>query len=116
MLCRCRVDVNPNVGMAFQFRWQCEELIRASSAYIGVHECVNFFHTWEKVPIKCRKKDCPACMTLDWQPSTKLWKMNKFVVDCDECKGQDLSSIYASSQKKASALLLTRPSRLLLQF
>lgn len=86
--------------MALQFRWQCEQLIRAYTAYEGVQNGVNISQSFEKVCMKCRRKECTSTFVFDWQPRTGLWKLNKFIEHSDGCGGQRVGTDEDTSFEK----------------
>lgn len=107
---RC-IEIVLNIGKALQFRWQCEQFIRAYTAFTGVHKGVNISQTWEKVRMKFRNTDCAACMVFNWQPSTGLWKMNHFVSHCEDCSAHDESEVGSSRTRRSFCAPAYTPSQ-----
>lgn len=95
---RC-IPISPEVGISLSFRWQCEQYIRAHTAYVGAYKGVNVSTQIERVRMTCKDKECNALMLFNYQPKVGLWKLNKFVDHCNECSGQRVPDAISSPQK-----------------
>lgn len=104
---RC-VEVSLQVGIQVNFRWKCEQLIRAYTAYIAVNDGIYISQSLEKVVMKCRRSECGARIVFDWQPRSGLWKLNKFLEHCNECYGHGLPSNSAGRTNACAAAYTPR--------
>lgn len=85
-------EVHFSVGMELPTRWECDRFYREHSSCnagpcgIKVHKTISMVH------MTCRRKrGWHAVIKLDMQPSTGMWKLNKYNSHSDECVGDYLS-------------------------
>lgn len=95
-------------------KWQCEQIIRAHTAYVRVENGVKISLTLTCAIMSCQTVDSHAKILFDWQTWSDKWSLNKFVNHSKDCAGAMCNVNNCKDSKKYSAPAYTPTARALM--